>query len=586
MKRIGTTDGRFVDGTRRVPGTPVTASWLNGLQDEVVEVIESEGLQLEDKPQLLTALRALMLKNIIAEKDVVFDDVSTMRGAVIPAGKGRVFLTGYHKTAPGLGGGELRVDWQDKTTEDDGVRVFVTNNGVRLHRVGAYFSPYDAGAVGDGLVDDSSAFLRYAAAVDVVNIPRGIFKLRGNIFDVPVSFEIGGQIKVDAGSRVTFRDEIESPSQTIFTGAGEIVFSVGPNGGEQTRQCHASWWGIYPGSGLGDRAALIQKALDAYGDLREGVLNFDVGVYGVNSTITVPRGLEIRGQGTRKTVFYPYSDGWPVFKTKNTAVQFRDIQFETPRTTVAGYAAVIMRKSPYIEVWNSACTINNVMLTNSENAIKVWSEGCAIRNVGFNIDGQQPSSGSSCIAIHARYCTVDGVELKLGRTFATTNIIYIGATDYIDGISIRNIDSVASSRILMINAATGSIGNINIANINQFGTTGSPPAEAIKVVVGDGKYVAGLNISNVNINRYPLAGMIFDVANNGQLVDVNIGCVSILGSTSDGIGIEFKLGAGTLGMIRRVNIANTVSIVRNKLVVLPIGDARVSVINNQASNVA
>ena len=586
MKRIGTTDGRFVDGTRRVPGTPVTAEWLNGLQEELAHVIESEGIALDSGRQLLLALRSLVGKNISAEKDLVFSDVTTMIASEIPAGKNKVFLSGYYASAPGLGGGELRVDWQDKSTAADNVRIFVTASGVRLKRVGAYISPYDAGAVGDGVADDSAAFLRYAAAVDVVNIPRGIFNLRGNIFDVPVSFEIGGRIHVAAGSRVTFRDEIESPSQTIFTGEGEIVFSVGPNGGEQTRQCHASWWGIYPGSGLGDRAQLIQKALDAYGDLREGVLNFDVGVYGVNSTITVPRGVEIRGQGTRKTLFYPYSDGWPVFKTKNTAVQFRDFQFETPRSVVAGYAAVPMRKSPYIEVWNSACTIENLMLTNSENAIKVWSEGCTIRNVGFNIDGQQPSSGSSCIAIHARYCTVDGVELKLGRTFSTTNIIYIGASDYIDGISIRNIDSVAASRVVIINAAQGSVGNINIANINQFGTIGSPPEDAIKVVVGAGKYVAGLNISNVNINRYPLAGMIFDVANDGQLVDVNIGNVSILGGSGSGTGIEFKLGAGTLGMIRRVNIANTVSIVRNKLVVLPSGDSRVTVISNQASAVA
>jgi len=60
MKRIDTPDGRFAAGdpTIRKPGTLVTSSWMNALQDEICNAIEGAGLTLDENnpAQLHTVL--------------------------------------------------------------------------------------------------------------------------------------------------------------------------------------------------------------------------------------------------------------------------------------------------------------------------------------------------------------------------------------------------------------------------------------------------------------------------------------------------------------------------------------------------
>ena len=61
MKQIETHDGQFVDGTRRIPGTPVPAWWLNQQQAEPLNVIKAAGIEpdKDDDTQLLQAIRKI-----------------------------------------------------------------------------------------------------------------------------------------------------------------------------------------------------------------------------------------------------------------------------------------------------------------------------------------------------------------------------------------------------------------------------------------------------------------------------------------------------------------------------------------------
>lgn len=61
MKPIETPNGQFVDGTRRVPGTPVPAWWLNQQQAEPLNVIKAAGLEpdKDDDKQLLKAIQKI-----------------------------------------------------------------------------------------------------------------------------------------------------------------------------------------------------------------------------------------------------------------------------------------------------------------------------------------------------------------------------------------------------------------------------------------------------------------------------------------------------------------------------------------------
>lgn len=62
MHKIGSKTGLFENGTRRVPGTPVTADWLNAVQTELINIIQEAGIapDKEDQRQLLDAVKKIV----------------------------------------------------------------------------------------------------------------------------------------------------------------------------------------------------------------------------------------------------------------------------------------------------------------------------------------------------------------------------------------------------------------------------------------------------------------------------------------------------------------------------------------------
>jgi len=85
MKRIESPDGRFAAGdpTIRKPGTLVTSTWMNALQDEICNVIEQAGLTLDDNDQ--TQLRAAignMINGAITTHKHVIADVTGLQTAL------------------------------------------------------------------------------------------------------------------------------------------------------------------------------------------------------------------------------------------------------------------------------------------------------------------------------------------------------------------------------------------------------------------------------------------------------------------------------------------------------------------------
>jgi len=85
MKRIDTPDGRFAAGdpVTRKPGSLVTSTWMNALQDEICNVIEQAGLTLDenDQTQLRTAI-GNMISGAIATHNHVIADVTGLQSAL------------------------------------------------------------------------------------------------------------------------------------------------------------------------------------------------------------------------------------------------------------------------------------------------------------------------------------------------------------------------------------------------------------------------------------------------------------------------------------------------------------------------
>ena len=179
MKRIGTSDGRFVDGSRRVPGTPVSADWLNGMQEAIAQVLEHYDGQVdpENDRQLLDVLR-----HQVAAR---FESIAALRAF----GGGRagqaVDVAGYYAGRPGSGSGVFVALGADKTRADNGGTIIVDAAGMRWMRLGKTFDLYDFGASGNGSADDTDAVeraLAHAAATgSEMMVPAGVFRLTRKI---------------------------------------------------------------------------------------------------------------------------------------------------------------------------------------------------------------------------------------------------------------------------------------------------------------------------------------------------------------------------------------------------------------------
>lgn len=133
-------------------------NWVRLNDDVLAELAQPTGSDLIGSPYGTLTDVAEDVQNKVNQTDLsganglsfvgVCPDVSTLRTLSVPVGK-KVMLLGYYSSKPGVGGGFLCAS-SDTSLPDDGVRVFVTNDGTRLIREtkGDLYSSW-AGAVGD-----------------------------------------------------------------------------------------------------------------------------------------------------------------------------------------------------------------------------------------------------------------------------------------------------------------------------------------------------------------------------------------------------------------------------------------------------
>lgn len=213
MKPIETPDGQFVDGTRRVPGTPVPAWWLNQQQAEPLNVIKAAGLEpdKDDDTQLLKAI------NMLAEAASQVSSIEALRRY---DGSGYVNVNGYYDNTPGNGGGVFVADEVNKSQADNGGTWIVSDNGTRWRRVySGGLSLRDFG-YDPGRSNEATAFnAADAAALDVVMDCLGL------------TIDVGGRYpqgnKYTNGKFVVNGRTVDVQYQLPRTGIGRFVSGGG-----------------------------------------------------------------------------------------------------------------------------------------------------------------------------------------------------------------------------------------------------------------------------------------------------------------------------------------------------------------------
>lgn len=440
------------------------------------------------------------------------------------------------------------------TTFASGATVNMTSTvGTLARNTAARFSDHISvadftGADPTGVAESTTAISAMATAVGFVRFSRGVWRVTTSTLDVPVFFEPGAYLSVDAANTYTITNTITSPRQWIFRGSGLVVLSSDGNTGEDARQAHVSWFGAFPSATLGaDQAPFIQKAITAFGNLRESELLFDIGNYHIGSAMTVTRGCHILGSGTRRTVFRLYADGFDVFTTSAVACKFSHFQFEvespiTERLTGA-----------YIKISHGECEVYDVQFYTGAQGVFCTGNNCRVDNV-VGTFGSNAGAGSSLVHI------ASGSNSRVSNVSAGTSafgpeaLVRIGgsAGGTVSGVIVDAVNHTNPSASIWVEAFAGNVSRCSISNVIYNGSAGTPPTYAIKIASSSTFGVSDVMLSDIVITSFCPNGILFSQDSSGTMEDISLDNVDVSGST--GIGINFTR---TLGTLRDIKVGDT-----------------------------
>ena len=414
----------------------------------------------------------------------------------------------------------------------------------------------DFGAKGDGVTDDTAAFLRMADTLNEILVPRGDFVVTGYI-DVPIEFLNGAAVLIPNGKKLTFRNRITaSPKQQIFKGEGDVCFELNVNYGEDSKHSYASWWGIFPfdkSTIVNDLAPAINKALSAYtSQLREGIFELDVGSYPIASSIVIPRGVHLKGAGTRRTIFDLLGNGFEPIVTGGVAVKITGIQFEQVSGTEQYFDGV------QIHCKHDTPTVEDVIFWNAKIGVQLDSD-CNIATVKHirGVYGREPEGGygedTALVACSGTNVLVDDVGV-MATTFSPRSIVNVGlgATKTTRGIIVSNVRAGVNCIAVQVNSATAAVSDITVHGVNYWGT--KTLQTGIVHLNNPGNFdISGVSVCSVTSNGKASAYLSID--SGGALT----GGVTLSGCSSYGEDTKAIIGDINAGTVQDIFVGSSVA---------------------------
>lgn len=385
----------------------------------------------------------------------------------------------------------------------------------------------DFGGIGDGIAINNSAFALMATAYGYVVFPEGDFVLNTRNIDVPIYFSAGSAITVPTGNTVTIRNRITaSNKQQIFKGDGDIRLENDNDLGigEDSRHVYAAWWGIFPvGQAAIIQTALFNKALSAYTtQTREGIFELDIGSYRIDGKITIPRGVHLKGAGTRRTIFDLVGDGYTALESAGSAIKITGIQFEQPNDAEAYFDGI------QIALMHDSAIVEDIRLFNARVGIYIDPVGSrASINQIVGIYGKEPVGGypaySSTIWTQASNVLIENVKVT-NTSFGPKNIILIGYGNSIsiNNTIINNILCSEKSTLIKIIADTQNIVNTVVGSAVFFGDDGNNIDAVIEAETSGSADLLGLSMNNICSNSLAAALLKMTQSSSGSTLAITL----------------------------------------------------------------
>lgn len=375
-----------------------------------------------------------------------------------------------------------------------------------------------------------------------LRLTTGEYTFTTATIDAPIYFEPGAYITVPSGNTLTITNTIESTRQWIFRGSGDYVFNHDADSGENARHLHVSWFGVFPNGSATDCSAKLNKIYAAVGNLRESVIDYDIGTYGLSAGVTVTRGAHTSGAGTRRTVFRLYAEGFDAFTTSESAAKFSDIQFENS----AGIGAF---NGAYVKINHGECEVYDVNVQASNYGVYVAGTNCRVDNIMVT-GGVDAGAGSSAVRVTAGNCSVSNV-LAGTSTIGHAALVHIGGAATVANTRVSNVSSVMNAIPVLVDATSGSVSRGEITGVRC-----EPLSSAeciVKFVTGVDKNIADFIVTDIVGSAAATSGLKLQQNSTGAIYDTLFDNITVSGTT--GNCFEF---ARTAGSIYNITVGSTV----------------------------
>jgi hypothetical protein len=395
----------------------------------------------------------------------------------------------------------------------------------------------------------NSAFTKMATDLGYVRFTRGEHKLTTFTIAVPIYFEIGAYLTADLGNTITITTRITAPKQFILQGAGSYIINIAGPIGEDAKEVHVSWWGVFPTNTTDtDQSPSINKALSAFSaQTREGRMKFDFGSYHVHSTITVPRGIHILGNDTRRTVFDVSGSGYDVFVTAGEACKFSNFQFEQPS------GEVVYRTGALIRLSHDNCEVFNIWGWNSEIVVAVDGDNCYVKQIRGTYAVTMPAD-TAVVTVNKGGANIEDVRIL--STGGPESLVEVGRTAAANFgiISINNLQTNGPTRPVLIETGVV-VSRINIGDAIFSGSGGVSCDSIVKVVTTGAGGLNGLAIDKAQGNS--LCSTLLTIEHGGSGTVENIVIDDSVLQGSGATAFSFTRTAGTL---RDITIGDAVEV--------------------------
>jgi hypothetical protein len=363
----------------------------------------------------------------------------------------------------------------------------------------------DFGAVPDGLTPANTAIGLMASECGFIVVPYGDFAVTTITIDIPIYFQDGGAITVPTANTVRFRTRISaSPKQQIFKGDGNIRFEI-DNAlgiGEDSKHSYAAWWGIFPvGQTNNIQTALFNKALAAYtSQAREGIFELDIGSYRIDGKITIPRGVHLKGAGSRRTIFDLVNDGYTAIESGGSAVKITGIQFEQPSIGSSYFDGIqigMLHDSPALEdirLWNCRVGVYLNQATTQAYLNRIYGV--------FNTEpvGGYPAN-SALVWAQGNSMLIEDVQVT-NTGFGPESVVLLGyqSPTSISSCIINDVQSTEKTIPVKIVADTANINNTIVNNVVFSGSLGLNIDAVVEAQTSGSAVISGLSMSNISSN--------------------------------------------------------------------------------------